>query len=93
MSQHRSYRGGAQHARHRSVLKRGERIKSLEKEGKWSPERSVFSLPKVKTVRFRVKKEKAAAKPAPGEAPAEKPAPGAQPKQEKKSDKTPSGTK
>lgn len=45
----------------RSVLRRAERIKLLETEGKWSEEKSVFGLPKVKTVRLkkRAKAEKA----------------------------------
>ena len=60
MSQHPSFKGGAKHARHRSVLKRGERIKALEKEGKWQEDRSIFSLPKLKIMKFKIKKEKPA---------------------------------
>ncbi len=42
-------------ARHRSVLTRPERVKYLEKEGLWEDERSVFGLPKVKTIKARKK--------------------------------------
>lgn len=65
MSQHPSLRIDQKGKGHRSVLKRAERIKILEKLGKWKDGDSVFSLPKVKTLRFRIKKEKAA--PAPTE--------------------------
>jgi len=60
MSQHPSFKGASKHARHRSVLKRGERVKVLEKDGKWAPQQSIFGLPKVKTLKLKLKKEKAA---------------------------------
>lgn len=41
--------------RHRSVLTRSERIKILTKEGVWGEGRSVFGLPKVKTIKMRKK--------------------------------------
>lgn len=47
--------------RHRSVLKRFERIKALKEKDKWKEEDSVFGLPKLKIIRIKVKKEKAAA--------------------------------
>ena len=44
----------------RSVLKRMERIKLMREKGEWEDERSVFGLPKVKTIRLKmkIKKEK-----------------------------------
>ena len=45
--------------RHRSVLKRSERVKVLTNEGSWQEGRSVFGLPKVKSIKIR-KKGKAA---------------------------------
>jgi hypothetical protein len=41
--------------RHRSVLTRSERVKALTNEGVWGEERSVFGLPKVKTIKMRKK--------------------------------------
>ena len=60
MSLHSSLRsrvGG----RHRNVLKRYERVKRLTAEEKWSPEDSPYGLPKVRSIKVRVKKEKAPA--------------------------------
>ena len=57
--------------RARSVLTRGERIKTLMTEERWQEGRSPFGLPKVKVVRIVVKKAKKAKeeeKPAEGEA-------------------------
>lgn len=65
MSQHPSLRISQRGKGHRSVLKRAEKIKILEKLGKWKNGDSVFGLHKVKTLRFKIKKEKAA--PAPTE--------------------------
>ena len=47
---------------HRSVFKRFERIKMLSEKDKWKVEESVFGLPKVKSVKIKVKKEKSEAK-------------------------------
>ena len=48
--------------RHRSVLSRLERVKILEDKGLLDPEKiSCFGLPKVKHLKIRIKKEKAAA--------------------------------
>ncbi len=52
---------GAKSKRHRSVLKRFERIKTLQDKDKWKEEDSVFGLPKLKIIRIKIKKEKAAA--------------------------------
>ncbi len=42
-------------ARHRNVLTRTERIKFLINENLWKDGRSVFGLPKVKTLKVRKK--------------------------------------
>ncbi|MCP5005485.1 MAG: small basic protein [Planctomycetes bacterium] len=41
--------------RHRSVLTRSERVKILTDEGVWKDGRSMFGLPKIKTVKMRKK--------------------------------------
>ncbi|MBM3252660.1 MAG: small basic protein [Candidatus Omnitrophica bacterium] len=58
MSQHPSLTISGKGKRHRSVFKRFERIKILKKEGKWKEKNSIFGLPKVKSIKIRVKKEK-----------------------------------
>lgn len=60
MSQHPSLRISDKDKKQRSVLKRHERIKILKEKEKWEEEDSVFGLPKVKVMRFKIKKEKAA---------------------------------
>lgn len=60
MSQHPSLRSSDKDKQHRSVLKRYERLKILKDKEKWEEKDSVFGLPKVKIVRFKIKKEKAA---------------------------------
>jgi small basic protein (TIGR04137 family) len=84
MSIHPSLRIGSRGKQHRSVLKRFEKIEILKKRGDWDFGKSVFGLPKVKTVRIKIRKEKvaketpeAAAVPAAGEtAPITAPQPG-----------------
>jgi small basic protein (TIGR04137 family) len=61
MSQHPSLRSSDKDKQHRSVLKRYERVKILKDKEKWTDEKSVFGLPKVKVTKFKIKKEKAAA--------------------------------
>jgi len=61
MSQHPSLRSSDKDKQHRSVLKRYERIKILQDKEKWKDKDTVFGLPKVKVMRFKIKKEKAAA--------------------------------
>ena len=86
MSIHSSLRG-AGNKKHRSVLKRYERLKFLKDKNLWTEEKSALGIPKVKMQKLKVKKEKAAAAPAAGEAPAatgekkaaEAPAPAAKP--------------
>lgn len=61
MSQHPSLRSSDKDKKHRSVLKRYERVKILKEKERWREEDTVFGLAKVKIVKFKVKKEKAAA--------------------------------
>ena len=58
MSIHSSLRAGDKGRKHRSVLKRYERLKMLKEKGLWSEERSVLGIPKVKMQRVKVRKEK-----------------------------------
>ena len=63
--------------RHRSVLTRSERVKVLTNEGSWQEGRSVFGLPKVKTIKIQKKgksaKEKSEESPADKEKKEKKP--------------------
>jgi small basic protein (TIGR04137 family) len=61
MSQHPSLRSSDKDKAQRSVLKRYERVKILKDKDKWTESESVYGLPKVKIIKFKVKKEKAAA--------------------------------
>lgn len=61
MSQHSSLSSGKRKKRHRSVLKRFERLKHMKEKDEWEEGKaSIFGLPKIKVVKFRVKKEKVA---------------------------------
>lgn len=56
MSQHRSLRIDSVGAKHRNVLKRNEKIKKLQEDGKWDEETgSAYRLPKVKSMKIKVK--------------------------------------
>lgn len=62
MSQHPSLLGSQKGKQHRSVSKRYERLKHLIEKNKWDEKTdSVYGLPKIKSIKFKVKKEKAAA--------------------------------
>lgn len=78
MSIHKSLVSASRLMRQRNVLTRWERIVRLKEEERWDDGRSVFALPKVKTVHHKrhkkVKKEEAAEKATEGEA-AEGPTP------------------
>lgn len=53
----------------RSVLKRSERIRQMQEKSKWKQGDPVYGLPKLKSLRIKIKKEKAEkAETAPGEA-------------------------
>ena len=73
MSIHPSLRPVSKGRQHRSVLKRFERVAILEKQERWHEGDSVLGLPKVRSIKVRVKKEKAQAEAAPstGVAPGE----------------------
>ena len=43
----------------RSVLKRAERIRQMQEKNNWKEGDSVYGLPKIKTLRIKIKKEKA----------------------------------
>ena len=77
MSQHPSLRSSDKDKQHRSVLKSYERVKILKDKEKWEEKDSVFGLPKVKIVRFKIKKEKAAVAEGAAEAPTAGAAPAA----------------
>lgn len=64
MSIHPSLGVAVKGKQQKSVLKRTERIKHLMKKGLWKEDSKVFGLPKIKAVRIKIKKEKAAEKPA-----------------------------
>ena len=61
MTQHPSLRSSAKSKQHRSVLKRFERLKHLIEKGEWEEGKSIFRLPKIKIIKFKIKKEKAVA--------------------------------
>jgi small basic protein (TIGR04137 family) len=42
----------------RSVLKRIERIRQMQEKGNWKSGDSVYGLPKIKSLRINIKKEK-----------------------------------
>lgn len=78
MSQHPSLRVDSVGVKHRNVLKRFERIKKLQEQNKWQERSSTFGLPKVRSLKIKVKKSKeVAAEGTPGAAPAAAPAVGA----------------
>ncbi|MFH1281127.1 MAG: small basic protein [Candidatus Omnitrophota bacterium] len=67
----------------RSVLKRIERIRQMQEKGNWKQGDSVYGLPKIKSLRIKIKKEKvekAATATEEGAAPAAAGAKGAAPK-------------
>ena len=59
MSIHPSLRSSDKDKKQRSVLKRAERLRSMLGKGQWREGDSVYGLPKIKTIRFKIKKEKA----------------------------------
>jgi small basic protein (TIGR04137 family) len=61
MSIHPSLSTSAKTKKSRSVLKRAERLKILMEKDSWKEGQSIFGLPKIKTIRIKIKKEKAAA--------------------------------
>lgn len=58
MSQHPSLRVDSVGSKHRNVLTRLERIKKMQEENKWNSRPSVLGLPKIKSMKIKVKKTK-----------------------------------
>lgn len=83
MSQHSSLRVDSVGVKHRNVLKRFERVNKMQDEKKFAEGRSVYGLPKIKSMKVKVKKgggekaEAAAEGAAKGAAPAKAAAPAA----------------
>jgi small basic protein (TIGR04137 family) len=87
MSIHPSLNISDKDKKQRSVLKRSERIRLMMEKGQWKEGENVFGLPKIKTLKIKIKKEKAekaadetatgTAAPAAGAAPAPAAAPAA----------------
>lgn len=59
MSIHPSLALSGKDKKQRSVLKRIERIRMMLEKGQWKEGDKVYGLPKIKTIRIRIKKEKA----------------------------------
>jgi len=62
MSIHPSLELSEKDKKPRSVLKRSERLRMMTEKGQWKEGDDVYGLPKIKTVRIKIKKEKAAEK-------------------------------
>lgn len=60
MSIHPSLSGSEKSKKTRSVLKRAERLKILMDKDEWKEGQGIFALPKIKILRIKFKKEKAA---------------------------------
>jgi small basic protein (TIGR04137 family) len=58
MSMHPSLSATDKGKKQRSVLKRIERIKTMMEKEQWKAGDKVFGLPKIKTIRIKIKKEK-----------------------------------
>lgn len=81
MSIHPSLRASEKNAKQRTVLKRTERLNTMIEKKQWKEGDNVFGLPKIKTIRIKIKKEKTekAATTTEGTAPAAAPATGKAP--------------
>jgi small basic protein (TIGR04137 family) len=58
MSLHPSLAISEADKKQRSVLKRSERLKNMLEKGHWKEGDKVVGLPKIKTIRIKIKKEK-----------------------------------
>ena len=58
MSQHSSLKSDSVGVRHRNVLKRHERIRTLQENDGLGERKSAFRLPKLKLIKLKVKKTK-----------------------------------
>ena len=81
MSVHPSLKSTDKNKKQRSVLKRTERIKKMIDKDEWKEGDSVYGLPKIKTIKLKLKKEKVE-KPEEAGAVAEEGAPTAETKEE-----------
>ncbi len=59
MSIHPSLNISDKDKKQRSVMKRTERLKYMQEKGAWKEGDNVFGLPKIKTLKIKIKKEKA----------------------------------
>ena len=66
MSLHPSLKTSKAGKKHRTVLKRYERLMVLKEKGLLKDDDSVFGMPKLKIIKIKVKKEKAEEKPKDG---------------------------
>lgn len=62
MSIHPSLKSLEKSKKQRSVLKRTERLRTMLQKEQWRPGDEIYGLPKIKTVRIKIRKEKAAEK-------------------------------
>lgn len=62
MSIHPSLSSSKQDKKVRSVMKRIERLRTMMEKGLWKEGDNVYGLPKIKTLRIKIKKEKVAEK-------------------------------
>jgi small basic protein (TIGR04137 family) len=60
MTQHSSLKGASVSTKHRNVLKRHERVRSLQENENWEDRKSIYKLPKLKMIKLKVKKVKEA---------------------------------
>ena len=58
MSIHPSLGKAGKDSKQRSVLKRSERLRTMLEKDQWKEGDDVYGLPKIKTVRIKIKKEK-----------------------------------
>ena len=58
MSMHPSLKFSEKESKQRSVMKRIERIKHMIEKNEWKEGDKIFGLPKIKSVRIKIKKEK-----------------------------------
>ena len=58
MSIHPSLSISDKDKKQRSVLKRTERIRMMKEKGQWKDGDDIYRLPKIKTIRIKIKKEK-----------------------------------
>ncbi len=59
MSLHPSLKLSDKNKKQRSVLKRTERLRTMLEKNQWKPGDEVCGLPKIKTLRIKIKKETA----------------------------------